>query len=167
MDHHDRWTNFRISLRAKTAAYSDSCQGNSASQEVDGPVCGKGVLPELRVPTNCAWRDIHSFLGSKFDWIVAAESELASRTTAPRNIYTPAERLVILAAEFRWCWPRVASMSWKRTILVSMFHAPILPGPKQSRNKLFTGTEGRRRLCFLKEFRWSAVCFQSGVIHLG
>ena len=49
----------------------------------------KGVLPELRVPTNCAWRDIHSFLGSKFDWIVAAESELASRTTAPRNIYTP------------------------------------------------------------------------------
>jgi predicted metal-dependent hydrolase len=46
-------------------------------------------LPELRVPTNCAWRDIHSFLGSKFDWIVAAESELASRTTAPRNIYTP------------------------------------------------------------------------------
>ncbi len=48
----------------------------------------KGVLPELRVPTNCAWRDIHSFLGSKFDWIVAAESELASRTTAPRNDYT-------------------------------------------------------------------------------
>jgi len=49
----------------------------------------EGVLPELRVPTNCAWRDIHSFLGSKFDWIIAAESELASRTTAPRNIYTP------------------------------------------------------------------------------
>jgi predicted metal-dependent hydrolase len=48
----------------------------------------KGVLPELRVPTNCAWRDIHSFLGSKFDWIVAAESELASRTSAPRNSYT-------------------------------------------------------------------------------
>lgn len=48
----------------------------------------KGALPELRVPTNCPWRDIHSFLGSKFDWIVAAESELASRTTAPRNIYT-------------------------------------------------------------------------------
>lgn len=49
----------------------------------------KGVLPELRVPTNCAWCDIHSFLGSKFDWIIAVESELASRTTAPRNIYTP------------------------------------------------------------------------------
>jgi len=49
----------------------------------------KDVLPELRVPINCAWRDIHSFLGSKFDWIVAAQSELASRTTAPPNIYTP------------------------------------------------------------------------------
>ncbi|MDC0068184.1 M48 family metallopeptidase [Gammaproteobacteria bacterium] len=48
----------------------------------------KGTLPELRVPTNCAWNDIHSFLGSKFDWIIATQSELASRTTAPRNIYT-------------------------------------------------------------------------------
>ena len=48
----------------------------------------KDILPELRVPTNCSWRDIHSFLGSKFDWIVAAESELASRITAPRNSYT-------------------------------------------------------------------------------
>ena len=48
----------------------------------------KGVLPELRVPTNCAWRDIHSFLCGKFDWIVAAESELSTRITAPSNIYT-------------------------------------------------------------------------------
>lgn len=56
----------------------------------------KDVLPELRVPTNCAWGDIHSFLGSKFDWIVAAQSELASRTTAPPNIYTPGGKISYL-----------------------------------------------------------------------
>ncbi len=43
---------------------------------------------ELRVPVNGAWSDIERFLCSRFDWIVAAQSELAARPTIPRNAYT-------------------------------------------------------------------------------
>ena len=46
-----------------------------------------GKLPELRVPTNCSWNDIHAFLNSKFDWIVAAREKLERLVFTPVNNY--------------------------------------------------------------------------------
>ncbi len=47
----------------------------------------KGKMTELRAPINCAWRDIHEFLESRFDWILDAEEELAQRKTTPADSY--------------------------------------------------------------------------------
>lgn len=42
---------------------------------------------ELRAPTNCAWDDIYSFLGDKFDWVVRARREVANAPRRPSNCY--------------------------------------------------------------------------------
>ena len=46
-----------------------------------------GELPELRVPTNCSWNEIHAFLNNKFDWIVATREKLECLVLAPINNY--------------------------------------------------------------------------------
>lgn len=39
----------------------------------------KGHATELRVPLNCPWYEVHGFLADRFDWILAAEREMAAR----------------------------------------------------------------------------------------
>ncbi len=61
----------------------------------------KGETPELRVPLNCPWDEIHHFLADKFDWIVRARDELASRKSAPRNSYVPGGEISFLGQRYR------------------------------------------------------------------
>lgn len=44
---------------------------------------------ELRVPTNCPWDEIHTFLAKNFEWILSAQEEMASRPEVPRDDFRP------------------------------------------------------------------------------
>ncbi len=61
----------------------------------------KGVTPELRVPLNCPWQEIHFFLADKFVWIVQARDELATRKSAPRNHYEPGGEISFMGRRYR------------------------------------------------------------------
>ena len=60
----------------------------------------KGKMTELRAPTNCAWRDIHEFLESRFDWILDAEQELAHRKTTPADSYGQGGEICYLGSRY-------------------------------------------------------------------
>lgn len=61
----------------------------------------KGEIPELRVPLNCAWLEIHHFLATKFEWIIQARKELASRVSAPKNHYEPGGEISYLGKRLK------------------------------------------------------------------
>lgn len=61
----------------------------------------KDETPELRVPLNCPWKEIHHFLAEKFDWITRALDELATRESAPRNSYESGGEISFLGKRYR------------------------------------------------------------------
>lgn len=61
----------------------------------------KGETPELRVPLNCPWQEIHQFLAARFDWIIQAREELATRKTAPKNCYEPGGEISFLGERLK------------------------------------------------------------------
>jgi len=127
----------------------------------------KGVLPELRVPTNCAWRDIHSFLGSKFDWIVAAESELSTRITAPSNTYTSGGEISYLGRRV----PLILAKSRFNVVEADdtgIYVSCANPSsPEAVEKQIIHWYRRQAEVCFQKGFSWSAVCSEPEMIHLG
>jgi predicted metal-dependent hydrolase len=61
----------------------------------------KDVQTQLRVPTNCPWSDIHQFLRNKFDWVLRAQRELASREVAPANVYENGGEISFLGKRYQ------------------------------------------------------------------
>ena len=61
----------------------------------------KGETPELRVPLNCPWQEIHHFLADKYDWIIQARDELATRKSAPKNSYEPGGEISFLGERLK------------------------------------------------------------------
>ncbi|MBL6690128.1 MAG: M48 family metallopeptidase [Pseudomonadales bacterium] len=61
----------------------------------------KDETPELRVPLNCPWPEIHHFLADKFEWMIRARNELAARKSAPKNRYEPGGEISYLGKRYR------------------------------------------------------------------
>ncbi len=70
------------------------------------------MTTELRVPLKCPWELIHHFLAEKFDWIIAAENELAGRPPARRNSYEPGGKIRFMGDELS------LSLHWSRWVVV-------------------------------------------------
>ena len=56
---------------------------------------------ELRVPTNCPWKEIHLFLVDNFDWILAAQDEIANRSRVANDSFIPGGSVSYLGESYR------------------------------------------------------------------
>lgn len=61
----------------------------------------KNRTTELRVPVNCPWGEIYGFLGSRFDWILSAEEELAQWQTGPVDAFEQGGEISYLGKRYR------------------------------------------------------------------
>ncbi|MDA0977801.1 MAG: SprT family zinc-dependent metalloprotease [Proteobacteria bacterium] len=100
-----RFQNLETAVRGRQAEYLfEMSRGDDVIQlrvvrrrrKTMGLYVEKDRLPELRVPVNCAWRDIETFLASRHDWIRRAEAELRSRYTRPADDYRPGGQVCFL-----------------------------------------------------------------------
>ena len=56
---------------------------------------------ELRVPTNCPWREIRLFLIDNFDWILSAQDQIVSRRRLAKDCFVPGGEVSYLGAAYR------------------------------------------------------------------
>ena len=60
----------------------------------------KGVMTELRVPVNCAWLHIHSFLESRFEWILSAAEALRNQASRPQDNFAQGGEVSFLGERY-------------------------------------------------------------------
>ena len=58
-------------------------------------------ITELRVPTNCSWHEIHTFLVDHFVWILAARDEMANRPPIVRDCFHSGGEVSYLGERYR------------------------------------------------------------------
>ena len=56
---------------------------------------------ELKVPTNCPWNEIHSFLVDHFDWILLAKDEMAIRPPIVKDSFRSGGKVSYLGKRYQ------------------------------------------------------------------
>ena len=58
-------------------------------------------IAELKVPTNCPWDEIHTFLVDHFEWILEAKDEMANRPPIVRDCFQSGGEVSYLGERYR------------------------------------------------------------------